>query len=242
MAASVSELLRVQTSDARPEFFFQIQPLGEVVIDASRPLPDTNSLIIPDTISFDQFNGLSGGHQQAALVFLLERGNVGKIDELKPHFKARISPTRDEAAISFLARLMFKRGKPITLSGIADDDVFAQIYALASPDDKTVLVEKLEHERIRATEEFADEVSDVLFAPEAYYGGISPERRYFANIWEQVERQKMQASGVRNNTYTRDSFKPKISDYADLRNLSERDKRMMDGIDKYERSHGSYWT
>ncbi|MCL5019109.1 MAG: hypothetical protein M1426_01340 [Patescibacteria group bacterium] len=215
-----------------------------VLFPQATPLHDraTEMGINPKLLTPESFWALDGYMQETVLLSLLRDNGLGKVNELRPDFNVEIHLTKDEMAISFLARTMFKRGKPITIEGIANDDVFAQIYAIASPEDKTALAKKLEHERIRATEEFVDEVPDALFAPDAYFGKIPPARRYYANLWEQVEKEKTQKSDATYNTYTRDAFNPQISDLSDLLHLSERDRRMMDAIDKYERSHGSYWA
>lgn len=189
--------------------------------------------INPRFLNVDSFKALDGHMQEAVLLSLLRSNDLAKIDELRPDFGVNQPLTKDEIAISFLIEEITKRRSPITVPpSYAPDSLFAQIYSLGYPIEKTDLVEKLEVERGRTKIEFPG----YLFAPIDTIGTIAPARRYLANLSMAIEKENAKANGGLKKVYTRDSFKP--SDPSPLGEKptdeqKERFKRTRDAIDAY---------
>jgi len=183
--------------------------------------------VIPKIITSEQFRNLDGLMQEAVLLSLLRSEDIPKIESFRPDFNIYAPLSDSEEAISFLTRIMLKKDEPITKESSHDDDVFAQIYALSYPEDRQVLLDKLERERLRATEEFPNG----LFAPTEILGNIPPARRYLANLLEEIT---IERSG---RDYSRDSFKP-LAPREEGIAFSEKDQRMEVAADLYERRYG----
>ena len=183
--------------------------------------------VIPKIITTEQFGSLDGLMQEAVLLSLIRSGDTARIESFRSDFNIHSPLSNDEIVISFLTRTMLKKDIPITQESIRDDDVFAQIYALCYPEDRKSLLDKLERERLRATEEFPE----VLFTPTETFGNIPPARRYLANLLEEII---IERSG---RDYSRDSFKPLAPREGGIA-FSEKDQRMEVAADLYERRYG----
>ncbi|OGH08274.1 MAG: hypothetical protein A2171_00425 [Candidatus Levybacteria bacterium RBG_13_35_9] len=184
--------------------------------------------VIPKIVTPEQFAGLDGFMQEAVLLAWLRDGDLTKIANSRPDFNIYRQLSNDETAMSFLTRIMLKKDKPITQESIRDDDVFAQIYMLAYPEDRQSVLDKLERERLRATEEFPES----LFAPTETFGNIPPARRYLANLLEEI------AIEQTGRDYSRDSFKPKTPQMLKVATFDEKEQRMAVAADLYERRYG----
>ena len=163
-----------------------------IAFDALQSLPDgiRNFVIIPDAISGEQFRGLDGINQETVLISLLKRGNVGKVNELRPDFEMDRPLDYDEKRMADWTSAITSRDVPITAPAHDDQDtLFAQIHHTAYSMPKNDLAAILENERQRKIK-----FTPGLFAPAQPIERFTAARRYRAMLEVQVAKEEARES------------------------------------------------